>query len=65
MFFRLRRARGHVGADTDMVDPDGVDLLADGEPLRLPFEVRADTADAVRQRLIALLQQTRAAVGTA
>ena len=47
------------------VDPEGVDLLADGEPLRLPFEVRADTADAVRQRLIALLQQTRAAVGTA
>lgn len=41
------------------VDPDGVDLLADGAPLRLPFEARAGRADAVRQRLIALLSVAR------
>ncbi len=47
------------------VDPGGVDLLADGAPRRLPFAARADDADAVRRQLIALLQQTRAAVGAA
>lgn len=47
------------------VDPEGVDLLADGAPLRLPFAARAADADAVRQQLIALLQQARGAVGAA
>ena len=47
------------------VDPDGVDLLADGVPLRLPFTAPATDADAVRRELITLLQQTRAAAGAA
>ena len=47
------------------VDPDGVDLLADGAPLRLPFAARAADADAVRRQLIGLLQQARGAVGAA
>jgi putative heme iron utilization protein len=61
----VRAYCGHFfGRDTnDAVlvgaDPDGIDLLADGVPLRLPFEARADTADAVRQRLIALLAVAR------
>lgn len=42
-------------------DPDGIDLLADGAPLRLPFQAHAGDADAVRRQLIALLQQARAA----
>jgi putative heme iron utilization protein len=57
-FGRDARAAVLVGAD-----PDGIDLLADGVSLRLPLQARADTADAVRRQLIALLQQTRAAVG--
>jgi putative heme iron utilization protein len=47
------------------VDPDGVDLLADGAPLRLPFTAPATDPDAVRRELVTLLQQTRAAAGAA
>ena len=46
-------------------DPDGVDLLADGVALRLPFAARAEGVDAVRQQLIALLREARAAAGGA
>lgn len=53
-FSRDAREAVLVGAD-----PDGVDLLADGAPLRLPFEASADTAESVRQRLIALLAVAR------
>lgn len=47
------------------VDADGVDLLADGASLRLPFVARAADADAVRRQLIALLQRARTALGSA
>lgn len=43
------------------VDADGIDLLADGAPLRLSFDARAEDVDAVRRQIIALLQRTRAA----
>jgi putative heme iron utilization protein len=43
------------------VDADGIDLLADGAPLRLWFDARAEDVDAVRRQIIALLQRTRAA----
>jgi hypothetical protein len=45
-----------VGADAD-----GVDLLADGTALRLPFAARASDSDALRQRLIELLRVAREA----
>lgn len=49
-----------VGADAD-----GVDLLADGAALRLPFAARAEDVDALRQQLIALLRETREAADDA
>ena len=45
-----------VGADAD-----GVDLLADGTALRLPFATRATDSTALRQRLIELLRLARGA----
>ena len=55
-FGRDARQATLVGAD-----PDGVDLLADGVALRLPFAARAEGVDALRQQLIALLRETRGA----
>ncbi|MFP5463602.1 MAG: DUF2470 domain-containing protein, partial [Gammaproteobacteria bacterium] len=49
-----------VGADAD-----GVDLLADGVALRLPFAARAEGVDALRQQLIELLRLAREAAGGA
>lgn len=49
-----------VGADAD-----GVDLLADGAPLRLPFTARAQDGTTLRQRLIELLRLARDAPGGA
>ncbi len=45
-----------VGADAD-----GVDLLADGAVLRLPFAARAPDSTALRQQLIELLRLARPA----
>lgn len=44
-------------------DPDGVDLLADGTALRLPFTARAQDSAALRQQLIELLRLAREAAG--
>ncbi len=62
--------RHFFGRDAQQVtlvgaDADGVDLLADGVPLRLPFTARASDSDALRQRLIELLRVAREASGKA
>lgn len=49
-----------VGADAD-----GVDLLADGTALRLPFVARAQGVDGLRQQLIARLREAREAASGA
>lgn len=47
------------------VDAHGVDLLADGAALRLPFTAPAPDSTAVRQQLIDLLRVAREATGGA
>jgi hypothetical protein len=55
-FGRTAQAAAMVG-----IDPDGIDLLADGVGLRLKFPSRANDIEAARRQIIALLQKTRAA----
>lgn len=59
-FGREARQATLVGADAD-----GVDLLADGVALRLPFAARAQGVDALRQQLIARLREAREAASGA
>ena len=58
---------GHDAQQATLVgaDADGVDLLADGAALRLPFTARAEGVDALRQQLIELLRLAREAAGGA
>lgn len=58
---------GHDAQQATLVgaDADGVDLLADGVALRLPFAARAEGVDALRQQLIELLRLAREAAGGA
>ncbi len=58
-FGREPRDATLVGAD-----PDGIDLLADGVALRLPFAARAASVQALRQQLIDLLRVARGVEST-
>ncbi len=42
------------------VDPDGADLVLDGQTLRLPFRERVTTANEARKALVALVAEARA-----